>query len=296
MLALRSMLVVAGGDAEALARATRSSADAVVVDLASPSLHLERARVRTEVARAIEAIGAAGRVTVARVASAISGELELDLEASVGPHLAAVMLGGAEAPQDARDADVALRKFEVRHAMTPGAVRLIPEVDSATGLQALPGILDAVDRHAAVALNAARLHEDLGLGHDVQHAHDHAMAQVAIAARAAELPWVLASFDGDRGLVPATRAHEFGAVGVAVRSDAAARGMNSLFAPEPAAVATARAVVARWELMHGRGELVAVTEGGNAGEPMLVDRRTVRRARMLLARAEAIAARERVRD
>jgi hypothetical protein len=29
---------------------------------------------------------------------------------------------------------------------------------------------------------------------------------------------------------------------------------------------------------------------------MLVDRRTVRRARMLLARAEAIAARERVRD
>jgi len=106
MLALRSVLAIPGSDAAAMVAARQSAADAIALDLASPALHRDRTGARAVVAEAIEAIGATGRPVIARVSSARSGELEADLAAAVGSRLTAVVLTGAEEPQDARDADV----------------------------------------------------------------------------------------------------------------------------------------------------------------------------------------------
>ncbi len=298
MLALRSLLVIAGTDSDAMAEARRSAADAVVLDLASPVSRADRIGERAILAEVIDAIGGAGRPVFARVSSTSSGELQADLEGAVRPALAAIVLAGTEAPQDARDADVLLRKYELRHDMTPGAVRLIPEIDSAAGLQALPAILEAVDRHEAVAINPARMHRDLRLGHGLHDAHDHTMAMVAIAARAAELPWLLGSFGGDRGFIEATRAHEFGAAGATIHSEASARGVNSLFAPDATEVAVARAVLREWERLRADGESSGTVLIGNEASPRLepVDRRAMRAARLVVAQADAVAAREQVRD
>ena len=293
MLALRSVLAIPLADTAAIAAARGSGADAVLLDLAVPASHPERTGSRAIVGEAIEAIGATGRPVLVRLASASSGELEADIAAAVGPRLAAVVLSATELPQDTRDADVLLRKYEMRHNITPGAVRLIPEIDSAVGLQALPTILEAVDRHTAVALNLARLHGSLGLGSRSRAPHDHLMAAVALAARAADLPWLLGSFDAARVRTEAPHAHEFGAAGAIIHSEASARGLNSLFTPDPGVVAAARTTLDAWATLRATGKLSGVVS--HDGHALPVDRRAMRHARLVIARADAIATRERVK-
>ena len=299
MLALRSTLVIDPLDETALSAAARSVADAIVIDLAAPGVHGERSRARANATKAIASIAAAGRPVHARVSDTRSGELEADLDAVVGAHLAAIVLSGAAVPQDVRDIDVAIRKREMRGGIAPGGIRLIPEIDSAEGLTQLARMLEAVDRHSAVALSLDGLRDDLRLGDGAAPLYEHAMADVAVIARASGLPWVLSMTHRrpETGRLPG-RAHEFGAAGVTVHDEPTASEMNALFAPDPIDVAVARATVAEWERLRARGEWVGVVAGAMpeaATYDRLVDRRTVRRARAFLAYVEAIERREAVR-
>ena len=307
MLALRSTLVIDALDEAGLAAAARSAADAVTIDLGSPSVHGRRAQARAAAAQAIRAIAAADRPVHVRVSDARSGQLEGDLDAilsadgvaaEVGAHVAAIVLSGAELPQDVRDIDVAIRKREMRLGLAPGGIRLIPEIDSAAGLANLARTLDAVDRHSGVALAIDGLREDLRLG-DATTLYEHAMADVALAARTAGVPWTLAitHHRPETSTLPA-RAQEFGAAGVTVHTEEEVAAINALFTPDAAEVAIARAMLAEWDRVRERGEWVGVVAGEMpeaSTYDRLVDRRTVRRARALIAYADVIAAREAAR-
>lgn len=288
MLAVRTSLVISGLDEAPYLAARTTAADAVTLDLAAPAVHGARAAARKLAAKHARALAAAGRAVHVRLSDTRSGELDADAAATVSASLTAVVLSGAEIAQDARDADVAIRKQEMRHDLTPGSIRLIAEIDSAAGLRALPAILRAVDRHSAVALDLDALREDLLLPGSAHSPLEHAMWDVAIAARDGGLPWTIhamTSSPGERAAI-ATRAHGYGAAGAAVGSDAEVRGLNALFTPSPGSVAAARLVVEEWERLRGRGHAVGVSDGA------LVDRRRVRRARALIALAEAIERRE----
>ncbi|MPZ98306.1 MAG: hypothetical protein GEU80_03040 [Dehalococcoidia bacterium] len=294
MLALRSNLVVDAADEAGGLAAAETAADAVTFDLAAPLTHADREAARALVAQHIPAVALARRTVMVRVGDTRSGELEADLDATAGKHLAAVVLPGVEVAQDARDADVLIRKREMRAKVRPGTIRLIAEVDSAAGLRALPAILDAVDRHSAVALHIDGLRADLRLGDRAEAIHDHAMADVALATRAAGLPWLLSGFDSARGSgTVATRAHDFGASGVFVRRESEVRGMNALFEPDALELETARAMLAEWERLRDEGQWVGVVEGRHG--PRLVDRRTVRAARDIVAIADVLERRTRGR-
>ena len=287
-LALRTTLVVAGDAADAYAAAHSTAADAVLFDLTRPDSHRRRRSMRRLATAHAPAVAAAGRGVHVRISDARSGELEADLAATVSASLAAVHLSGAETAQDVRDADVAVRRREMELGINPGAVRLIPELDSAAGLLALPAMLRAVDRHSAVALDAGGLCADLGVG---PAALEHALWDVAVAARAAELPWVLhaPALDADERARLAARAWELGAAGVCVPAEAEVRGYTDLFTPPPERVAEARRIVQEWERLRERGEWA----GSLDGRP--VDGRAARRARSLIALAGAIEGRERAR-
>lgn len=294
MLALRSSLLIDALDADALRAAEATAADAVAIDLASPVAAEARADARRAANRALLAIAATGRPVHVRVSDTRSGETEGDIMSVVRAGLSAVVLAGAERPQDARELDVAIRKQEMRRNIEPGTVRLIAEVDSAAGLRALPGILDSIDRHSAVTLHAPLFAARLGTRGPLTGATallEHAMAEIAVTTSAAGIAWTLAVPDADAATraALANRAHALGAAGVLVASEAEAQGFNRLFAPDEAAVATARAVVAEWEALRARDAEVGVAAG------QVVDRRTMRLARNVIARADAVAARERVR-
>jgi citrate lyase beta subunit len=183
---------------------------------------------------ALEAV--AGRPTHIRIAIDRRLGIEASLEADLSQAVGAVLLGGVDRPQDVRDADVALRRREMRLGLEPGTVRLISEVGSALALRALPRMFEAVDRHSAVALTTDTLAADLqlpGAPHSHLGIHEYAMAEVAIAARVAGVPWLLLAPILDTGTrsMLATRAHAHGASGVYITSEPEAQGFNSLFAP-----------------------------------------------------------------
>lgn len=296
MLALRSILVIDALDEGALKAAASSAADAILIDLAHPSMHGQRPQARASAARHGRAIAKTGRPVLVRVSDTRSGEMSADVEAVVGAWLTGVVLAGVEEPQDTRDADVQIRKWEMRRKRTPGEIVLVPEVDSAEGLVGLFRMLTAVDRFGAISLSVDGLRADLRLGPGATALYEHAMAEVAIAADAARLPWVLHVSHHRPGVesMP-TRAHAFGAAGVTVHGEGEARGMNSLFAPGDAEVTIARAMAAEWARLRKRGERLGVVAGEVVEAPgydRLVDRRTVRRAQSLLNLADAIAARE----
>lgn len=295
MLAIRTSLLIPGADEAAVEAAATATADAVTFDLASPDGHGTRGAGRAAVAHHAPLLTRAGRPVHVRLSDARSGELEADAQATVSEAVAAAVLSGTERPQDARDADIAIRRQEMRLGIVPGTVRLIPELDSAAGLRALPAILEAVDRHDAVALNVDALAADLHLAGRAEVVIDHAMADVAIAARAAALPWVLAApaaEPGERARL-ANRAHDFGAAGVVIAFASEAAGLNSLFTPSAEEVASARALLAEWERLRAAQQAVGTIGAGAAAR--LVDRRSARRARLLVALADAIEVRERTR-
>ena len=159
-------------------------------------MHGHRSASRKAAAGHTPALAAAGRAVHARVSDLRCGDLEADIAAVVGKHLSAVQLSGAESAQDVRDADVAIRRQEMRLGIAPGSVRLIPRLDSAAGLLALPAMLTAIDRHGALLLDVDGLSDDLGLpdseGAEAADAVlEHAMWDIAVAARAAALPWLV---------------------------------------------------------------------------------------------------------
>jgi len=296
MLALRSILVIDALDEGALKAAASSAADAVLIDLAHPSLHGQRAEARQLARRHVQAIGKTGRPVLVRVSDARSGEMAGDVEAVVGPAVTGVVVSAVEEAQDLRDADVLVRKFEMRSKRVPGEIDLLPELDSAEGLVALSRILVATDRARAVVLSIDGLRRDLRLGSGAGALYQHAMSEVAIHADAARLPWVVHVQHHRPGAerFPAL-AHDFGAAGVTVHREGEARGMNSLFAPGTSEVTIARAMVAEWDRVRKRGEVLGVVAGELIEVPgydRLVDRRTVRRARVLLELVDAIARRE----
>ncbi len=289
VLAIRSILQVNSLNPITLAAAPASAADAVAIDIASAPHYEQRDEARAAAAVALAAIAEAGRPIIARISDTRSGELANDIEAVIHTPLAAVILPGVEEPQDVRDVDVLLRKHEMQLGIEPGSIRLLPEIDSAEGLTALPNLISAVDRHSGVIANLEGLRYDLHLGPGTEALYAHAMAQVGIAAHAARLPWLVATPMADASAANLnSRAHGLGASGAIVRTEASVRGMNLLFAPDPEVVENARAVVEEWERIRETGALSSVANG------LIVDRRTVQHARQLLDQAEAIERREQV--
>ncbi len=293
-LALRTSLRVDALDAAGLAAACASHADAVLIDMASAAAYARRADARRAGNHALLAIAATGRPVHARVSDTRSGETAGDIMSMVRAGLAAVVLAGAERPQDARDLDVLVRKQEMRRGIVPGSVRLLAELDSAEGIRALPAILEAVDRHSAVTLDVSALAAALrlpGAAASQLALLEHAMSEVALTCAAHGLPWTVAAPAADPGAraAIANRAHALGAAGVVVASEAEAGGFTRLFTPRDEDVAAARAIVAEWERLRAADQPSGTIDG------QLVDRRTMRHARILIEAAEAIARRGRVR-
>lgn len=285
MSALRSLLHLQGGADAAYEAARSTAADAVLVDLDADASPRGRSRARRALRRHAGALAQAGRPLLARVSGARSGELAADLDACVSDATLAVVLASCEEPQDARDADVAIRRLEMRRGLVPGQVRLLCEVDSAAGLQALPGVLAAVDRHGAVVVAPLEAASALGAilpaagGGSAQRATwalpDQVMAGAALACGAAELPWLVDAPHAAPGLRQAlvARARDLGAAGAVVASEAEARGVNALFEPDPARARAARAILGEWERVRAGGRWSGEVDGSR------VDRRSVRRAR-----------------
>ena len=180
----------------------------------------------------VAAAAATGVEMHVRVANPREGRLRDDLEAAVGAGCAAVLLAETLIAQDLRDADVELRRQELHRDLVPGQTGLIPEIGAAAALARLPQLLAAVDRLTAVGVDFEALARDLGVPNPAAAAAQWPLlAQVAVTATAAGLPWTVGApgFTAEQRGALASRARALGAAGAYVSSEAEVAGMNSLF-------------------------------------------------------------------
>lgn len=266
---LRSILRIDDIDA-GLPEALESAADAVLLPL-------------TDESRAVGSLRLAARAAIARVAEAGRRAFVLvnhprtrllrdDLDAVVMPQLAGVFLPHCVEPQDVRDTAVILREFEYNRGIEPGAVALLPVIDTARGLLRAAETAEAIPRVAGLVFAADQYARDVGArAEEAGPRLAYARGAVVAAARATDsLPLVAGNQLEFRNMA------QYGFAGAIVTDTRGVALVNAAFQPSEAETERAQRYVEAYEAARAEGAWVARLGGE------VIDAHRARRARQLL--------------
>lgn len=275
---LRSILFVPGTRSDRFAKAFASGADAVVIDLEDAVEAGRKVEARRKVADWLTATSTLRASRFIRVNAPGSPWFDDDVAwlAAVRAHIDAVVLPKAEtAAAIERVADAAPSR------------RVVPLLETARGIAHAATILAARAEMPAVLFGAEDLTAELGIertldGEELLVARSTVvLAAATIGADPIDAVWVdLAAPDGLRK--DATRARALGFRGkMAIHPDQIA-AINDVFSPSADEVAVARRIVEADDRARAAGE------GAFRLDDRMVDAPVIARARLVLARAEAL--------
>lgn len=237
-------LFVPGNRPERFAKALASGADRIILDLEDAVAPADKATARLAIAEWMKAAGVEVLAKVLiRINDAATPWYADDLALAAQTRIACVMLPKCES---------AAQISEVLKAL-PHAVRMLPLIETARGLLALPDVA-ATPGVAKLAFGSLDYMADLDIPAG-SLALDHAAAQIAVASRAAGLPSPLAGVtpDLDAARVSADMRHArtlgFRAKMCIHPSQIAA--IRSALAPGAAELAWAEQVLAAWATSSG---------------------------------------------
>lgn len=278
ILAPRSLLFVPGDQPRRIDKALASAADAVIIDLedAVPREGKDAAR-----AAAAGALGRRQGVFV-RVNGFDDPACLDDLEALIRPGLAGIVLPKAESAGQLATLDWVIGRLEARRGLQAGTVELLPLVETARGVEALPALARA-QRVRRLSFGVADYSLDLGLQPDAnEDSLAYIRARLVHCSRAAGLDPPLDSVvvevrDLERFRDSAQRARRLGLAGKLCIHPDQVPVANEVFSPTASEVERALAVLAAWDGAQKRGEAVA-TAGGE-----FIDAPVVARARRVLS-------------
>jgi citrate lyase subunit beta/citryl-CoA lyase len=290
----RSLIFVPGIRENMIEKARGFAADVIVLDLEDSVPPAEKEQARQIVRRAIPFLASLGHTVHVRVNPVDSGLARDDLAAVVCPELSGIGLPKAESAQDVRDIDVLIREQELEHGVKPGALALIPAIESARGVLRCEEICHASTRLAAITLGADDYTADLGV-HRTREGRelDYARQVMVVCARVAgivALDTPFADFRDEEGLLRESQwVRSLGLKGKYLIHPSQIEPVNTVFRPTEEEVAYARRVVAAFEEEVARGHAAVQVDG------RMVDTPVAKRARALIDLAEAIEAQERSR-
>lgn len=232
------------------------------------------------VAAALEAQFAEELPVFVRVNGLASGLLDNDLGQALRPRANAVCLPKAGSPDEIDAVDARLLILEDRLSMPRGRLRIVPMIESASGVLNAAAIARG-PRVAAVGFGAEDYTADMGVARTREGGELHfARAAVSLAARAAgvePLDGIYADFRDVEGLRADTiSARALGYSGKMVIHPTQIETVHSAFAPSAEEVDRARRIVAAFEEARARGMGIAVVDGA------MVDRPVVLRAQRIL--------------
>ena len=284
---LRSLIFVPGNRANMLERALEFEADVIMVDLEDSVPPGEKVAARAVAREWIPKLQQAGRRVMARCNSLDTGLTRDELAAVISPALYGVSVGKTESAWDLREIERIIGPLERAAGLEPGAVRLIPWIESAKAVVNVNEMAAALPRTVAVAFGAEDFTNDMGIQRSDDGAEVyHPRCAVAIAARAAgvaslDSPYV--AFRNPEGLrQDAATARQMGYTGKFAIHPSQIETINELFSPLPEDVAYARRVMAAWHEAEANGR------GSLALDGKMVDVPVVKRAQNLLALADEI--------
>jgi len=285
---MRSLLFVPGDDTRKLEKAMTAGADALIIDLEDSVAGGRKEDARETAATFLKQAGTDGPRLYLRINDLASGLAEADLDATLAPVLAGIMLPKCCGGADVARLDAMLRLEEARHGLAAGGLTILTvATENAASLFAMGSFAGSSPRLEGISWGAEDLSADLGAEtsrDDQGHYTDpYRLARTltllgAMAAGALPIDGVHTDFrdlDGLRSEARAARRDGFLAK-LAIHP-AQVPVINEVFAPDPAALAQARAIVAAF---------AAQPDAGTIGlDGRMIDRPHLLRARRLLASA-----------
>ena len=270
--------------------AARRGADAIILDLEDSVAASEKERARGLVPEAAAIVSRGGADVVVRINRPLRVAVR-DIEAAVGPGVLALALPKTESAEHVRLLAEVVDEVEAKHGMMPGTTRLIAMVETAAAFFHLAEIARAHPRLCALTLGAEDFATSAGILPEAE-ALSMPNQMAVFAARAAGIMPLgfigsiaeCHDLDGFRQTI--RRSRRFGFIGASVIHPSQVPILNEEFRPSAAEVDHARRVLAAYDnaLTEGVG---AVTVDGK-----MIDVPVVERARLLVEREAAIAARE----
>lgn len=270
--------------------AARRGADAIILDLEDSVAASEKERARTLVPQAAGIVARGGADVVVRINRPVRMAVR-DIEAAVGPGVLALALPKTESAEHVQLLAEIVDEVEGERGMAPGATRLLAMVETAAAFFRLAEIARAHPRLCALTLGAEDFATSAGILPEAE-ALTMPKQTAVFAARAAGIMPLgfigsIAEFhDLDAFRATIRRSRRFGFIGASVIHPSQVSILNEEFRAAPQEVDHASRVVAAYDKALAEG-VGAVTVDGR-----MIDVPVVERARLLLEREAAIAARE----
>ena len=270
--------------------AARRGADAIILDLEDSVAASEKERARALVPEAADIVSRGGADVVVRINRPLRLALR-DIEAAIGPGVLALALPKVDGPEHVQLLAEVVDEVEAERGMAPGTTRLIAMVETAAAFFRIAEIARAHPRLCALNLGAEDFATSAGILPEAE-ALSMPKQMAVFAARAAGIMPLgfigsIAEFhdlDGFRQTI--RRSRRFGFIGASVIHPSQVPILNEEFRPSPNEVDHARRVLTAYDKALAEG-VGAVTVDGK-----MIDVPVVERARLLVEREEAIAARE----
>ncbi len=287
--AWRSLLYVPTTSDRFIEKSAATGADAIILDLEDAVAPAEKPRARARLAMAVPRAARGGAEIVVRI-NRPWRSLVADLEAAVIAGVRALMLPKIDNAEQVRVVSEMTGEWESERGLAPGAIGLIPMVETARGFFHADAIAASDARVIGLTLGS----EDFSLSMGAvpgPEALFYPKQQIVIAARAAGvLPIGLLSSVADFTDLDAFRAvlqrsRQLGFVAAPAIHPVQIPLINEAYTPSQAEVAAAERLIAANE------EALAAGRGAFALDGKMVDVPVVERARNTLARAAAIARR-----
>ena len=290
---IRSALFVPGNRPDRVDKAVGSGADAVIIDLedAVPPAQKEQSR-----ATAREKIAAFPESEILVRVNAIGSEfLAGDLEEIVARGLGCIIVPKVEEREHIREIDRRLGEAERRKDLEPGAIAVIPLIESARAVQNAFEILsEKTDprRLFTAAFGAADYTLDMGIEMTMEGTELHyPRSRIAVACRAAgvdpplDTPFMIDVKNVEALTADARRARELGFQGKLCIHPIQIEPCHAVFSPTAAEIEQAERVIRAFEDAEARG-IGAIQLDGK-----FVDAPIVERSRRTLKLAAAIGSR-----
>jgi citrate lyase subunit beta/citryl-CoA lyase len=286
----RSLLFVPVTQRRFVEGAAKRGADAIILDLEDSVAASEKERARTLVPEAAEIVSRGGADVVVRLNRPMRMTVR-DLEAIIGPGVHAVALPKAESAQHVELVAEIMDELEAERGIPLGTTKMLAMVETASAFFRIAEIAKASSRLVGLNLGAEDFALSAGMLPEAEGLFMPKQMCVFAARGAGIMPLgfvgTVAEFhdlDGFRETV--RRSRRLGFMGASVIHPSQVAILNEEFRASAAEIDHARRVVAAYDKALAEG-VGAVTVDGK-----MVDVPIVERAKLLLERENAIAARE----
>lgn len=282
----RSFLYVPGSSEKMISKAINSMADSIILDLEDSVSLLEKEKARDNVIQAVQLIKARGKEAVVRVNSinSINGIQDI-IEVSAACPDAFVIPKADEKSMIV--ADALLGAAEEKLGLARTTMKLIPLVETSSGIINIGSVLRSASRINAVMLGAEDLTKELGVertreGKEIQHAR----SVLVYTGCAFGIDIIDTPFTGIKdleGLKTETEAvKNIGFTGKSCIHPSHIEIINSIFTPEKTAVEYSKRLLDTFE--------AAVREGKGACsfEGKMIDAPVAEKAKKIVEKARLI--------